>query len=74
MSDACIVVGEIETAGYHINADNDTGKMGSALIITQCSEGEVVYVRAKSSGTTLVGRFSENWTHGFSGVLLAYFT
>ena len=66
------MVGGTDTAGYHINTTNTSGKAGSALVITQCNEGEVAYIKAKTSGTTVIGRLSENWTHGFSGVLLSY--
>ena len=65
-------MGEDETSGYHANADRDTGKMGSSLVVTECNEGDLVFVRAKTS-SRFVGRFAENWTIGFSGVLLSFF-
>ena len=72
MCDACIVVGGIETTGYHSVVEEQGGKMASALVITQCNEGDLVYVRAKYDGTELRGNYRDNWTMGFSGVLLNY--
>ena len=66
-----IVVGGTNTAGFHTDSGDGSGTTPTALVITQCDQGETVQVKAAQEGVSRRGRYNSIWVSVFSGTLLA---
>ena len=70
VAEGSIEVNGVITSGYHVNNDGTDGHMVAAMVVAQCSAGHRVVVRCRRNGSSIVGKYGEQWTSGFTGVLL----
>ena len=66
-----IVVGWSSTAGVHSDSKDGAGTTPTVTIITECTQGETVQVKALNYGATRWGNFEGINVSVFSGTILA---